>query len=110
MRRAATALLAALLVPATTSAATAEQVCLAGLVGHAPPPVGAFIRRDQACMVWGGDEPIGPKLAHAATTPKRIRDLNCDRLAKDEAALRRTYAHDRAAIAALDRSDGQLCG
>jgi hypothetical protein len=97
------------LIAAGTAAAQSIEVCLRDLIGRAPAPVAAYIRRYQACMLWNGDEPINARLAHAATTPKRIRDLDCDLLLKDGASLRRQFAHDPAALHALDRSDRALC-
>lgn len=108
--RAATVVLAAFISAGFAApAAPADQACLAQVIGPAPPPVAAFIRRHQTCLIWRGDEPIGPKQAHAAATPKRIRALNCDLLNKDEAELRRRFAGDHAAIRALDRDGETLC-
>jgi hypothetical protein len=83
--------------------------CVRGMAGRAPPPVAAFVRREQTCMRWNGDEAMDAKTARSPRTPKRIRELNCDRLAHDEEALRNRYARDHAAMSALDESDKTLC-
>lgn len=99
----------ALVAAGPASSQGGEEACLREVIGQAPPPVAAFIRRSEACMVWNGDEPISAKVAHSPKTPARIRALNCDRLAPDQAALRKQFAHNRAALKALDRSNEQLC-
>jgi hypothetical protein len=105
----ALSLAASLAVLPLAAAGEDTDRCVRGMVGQAPPPVAAFVRREQVCMRWNGDEPMDARMAHSPRTPKRIRDLNCDRLSQDEQVLRSRYAHSHAAMSALDESDRTLC-
>jgi hypothetical protein len=90
-------------------AAGADSACVRVTIGNAPPPVAAYIRRRLTCMRFNGDEAMSPADAHSPKTPASIRALNCDRLESDEAALRKRFAHDPAALQALARSEHRLC-
>lgn len=94
---------------ATGAAAGDASACVRVTIGKAPPPVAAYIRRRLTCMRFNGDEAMSRAEAHSPKTPASIRALNCDRLESDEAVLRKRFAHDRAALQALARSDSQLC-
>jgi hypothetical protein len=109
MLRNATICAAFLAMAGASEAQAADVACLRDVIGKAPPPVAAFIRRSETCMRWNGDEAMSRAVAHSPKTPASIRALNCDRLAADEAVLRKQFAHDRAALQALAHGDTQLC-
>lgn len=110
MRLARVACLAmGLAVPARAATLAPDAGCVSELVGKAQPRVAAFIQREQMCMRWAGDEPVSAQMAHASATPKLIRELSCDKLERDEAALRKQFARDPPSLRALDRADKQLC-
>jgi hypothetical protein len=93
--------------PAAFGEETAQ--CVSDMIGHAPAPVAAYVRRYQTCLRWNGDEAMSAQQAHSPRTPARIRALNCDRLAHDGQVLRKRYARDPGVISALDESDRTLC-
>ncbi|MFI4934290.1 MAG: hypothetical protein ACHP7N_06700 [Caulobacterales bacterium] len=94
---------------ATSAFADGKGVCLASKTRGQPKAVADFIVRQNTCLVFGGDEPVPPSMARSPKTPKAIRDLKCDRLQPDEAALRRLYAHKPAVLHALDEAGNELC-
>lgn len=105
----AASLALALLGLARAPATGDDSACVRVTIGKAPPQVAAYIRRRLTCMRFNGDEEMSRADAHSPKTPPSIRALNCDRLESDEAVLRKQFAHDRAALQALTRSEHGLC-
>jgi len=56
---------------------------------HLPDDVRAFIDRRMGCNHWEGEEPFDADREREISAA--VRDLGCDRLEKDEEALRRKY-------------------
>ncbi|HRD27815.1 MAG TPA: hypothetical protein PLO65_05900 [Caulobacter sp.] len=108
MRRSIPALTALLLAAVVSGAASAEQTDadLCRLERSTPRDVVDFMQRWADCAHWGGEE------AYDADRDRQIRravrELRCDRLDRDEAALRRKYAGRTAVLAALDIGKDQL--
>lgn len=103
------AILAVAFLGLSPAAFAGDDACIRVTIGKAPPPVAAYIRRRLTCMRFAGDEEMSRADAHSPKTPASIRALNCDRLEADDAALRKRFAHDRAALQALTRSEHGLC-
>ena len=104
-----TVTICAVFLSLANAASAGDDACVRVTIGKAPAPVAAYIRRRLTCMRYGGDEAMSAAEAHSQKTPAAIRALNCDRLDVDDAALRKAFAHDRAALAALTRSEHGLC-
>jgi hypothetical protein len=68
----------------------------------APPAVARFIDRKLECFHGAGEEPYSK--ARAREIQAAYRRLNCDGLEKDETRLRKSFARDRNALAALDEA------
>ncbi len=77
------------------------------LGGAAAAPVPAAVTqahdRYDGCIHWGG-EPSGDPV-RAAQIARALRELKCDRLKRDVLRLKRKYAKNPAALAALDDMD-----
>lgn len=58
----------------------------------APADVQAVVDRWEGCGHWAGEEPYDK--ARTREIARALRQLHCDRLEHDEAALRRRYSHD----------------
>lgn len=66
----------------------------------APADVGIYMDRRAGCMHWAGEEPNDAD--RRAEINNAIADLKCAAIDADEAALRRKYASQPSALAAID--------
>lgn len=59
-------------------------------LAKAPREIGVFLERKAECDHWGGEEPYDK--GRLAQITRAVKALRCDRVAADEAGLRRKYA------------------
>jgi hypothetical protein len=78
---------------------------LLGAAAAAPVPAAVTDVRDRydGCIHWGGEPSGDPQ--RAAQIAKAQRELKCDALKRDVLRLKRKYAKNPAALAALDDMD-----
>lgn len=79
-----------------------EDAALRARVAAQPPAVRAFIARRGNCNHWGGEEPYDA--GRRREILRAVRALRCNRIDRDERALRGRYAGRRATIALLDET------
>ncbi|MCW5746449.1 MAG: hypothetical protein KIT36_09645 [Alphaproteobacteria bacterium] len=78
------------------------QSTMEALTRGLPRDASALVYRIVGCNHWGGEEPYDD--ARKAEIDKAMRELDCDRLDRDEADLRRRHAGDPAVLKALDQA------
>jgi hypothetical protein len=83
-------------------AAADYQSTMEALTKGLPPDARALVHRIVDCNHWGGEEPYDA--ARKAEIETAMTRLDCNNLSRDEAALRRRYAANRAVLDALDRA------
>ncbi|HZZ36389.1 MAG TPA: hypothetical protein VFE03_11725 [Caulobacteraceae bacterium] len=106
MRTARLLLLWALVAAAPPAFADEHEDNILRLTSGQPKAVAAVMRRRMECSRWAGDEPIDLRAYRRA--PPRVLAMHCDTLRRDERALRRRYARNASAIAALDQADSYI--
>lgn len=108
MARSIPGLTALLLATVIAGEASADQTVsdLCRLERSTPREAVDFIQRWAGCAHWGGEEAYDADRARQIR--RAVRELRCDRLDRDEAALRRKYAGRTAVLAALDVGKDQI--
>ena len=85
-----------------TSMAGAADDPLAALKAGRPKAVAALIERIAYCNHWADEEPYDA--ARRQEIAAAMTSLRCEHVHKDEAAARKRYAQNRAALDALDQA------
>jgi hypothetical protein len=86
-----------LLLPVTASAA--QQDDLSAMMKTLPRAVRAFVERKSECNHWAGEEPYDA--ARAKQIERAVTRLNCEKLDREEAVLKRRHAGNRKILEAL---------
>jgi hypothetical protein len=95
---------ASILVPVLTLLFAAGAGTAAQAESKLPDDVQAFIKLQEECEHWAGEEPYDD--ARAKEIAKAMADLHCDDARKQEQELRRRYPNDQAVLDALnERAD-----
>jgi hypothetical protein len=108
MTRSMQGLTALLLATVIAGAASADQTDadLCRLERSTPRDAVDLMQRWAGCAHWVGEEAYD--VDRARQIRRAVQALRCDRLDRDEAALRRKYAGRTAVLAALDTGKDQI--
>jgi hypothetical protein len=79
-----------------------DDAALRARVAAQPPAIRRYVERRAMCNHWGG-EPAWDA-GRQRQIDRAMRALRCAALDREEAALRRRYAHRRAAIAVIEEA------
>ncbi len=90
--------------PAWVEPALADyQSTMDALTRGLPADASALVYRIVDCNHWGGEEPYDA--ARKREIEAAMTRLDCNNLSRDETALRRRYATNRALLDAIDKAD-----
>jgi hypothetical protein len=83
-----------------------EEDALTARVAAQPAAVQRYVERRAMCNHWGGEPDYDA--GRRRQIARAMRELRCDRIDRDEAALRRRYAGRPATIAVIDEAEDLL--